>query len=86
MLALNFLGNAIYQFESDLPQKAALNSYYTVLSEEIVANLQEELPIAMLGYTSNASFEVIDLYGFAAPEKLSSFEYVYAATVQFFPY
>lgn len=46
----------------------------------------EELPIAMLGYTSNAFFEVIDLCDFAATEQLSSFEYVYAVTVQFFPY
>ena len=83
---MNFEGNAIYQFESGLPSKTALNSYYTVLSQEIIVDSQEEIPIAILGYTNDTSFEVLDLEDFSAKEQLSSFDYVYALTVQFLRY
>lgn len=83
---MNFFGSAIYQFESELPSETGLNSSYTVLSQEIIADPQEEIPIAILGYTNDTAFEVLDLEDFFSTEQLSDFDYVYALTVQFLRY
>lgn len=84
-ITLNILGDgSSYQSASD---PVSLDGYtgkmVGFLEEMQDAAVGEEIPVALIGYTSGSSMESHELEDFFTPESLSDLDFVQAVTVEF---